>query len=171
MQGWKETIRSWPDIYFLKVIFFIIYFLHLHFKCYPKSSLYPPPALLPYPPTPTSWPWRSPVLGHIEFARPRGLSFHWWPTRPSSATYAARDMSSGGVLVSSYCCSTYRVADPFSSLGTFFSSSIGGPVFHPIADYEHSLLCLPGTDIASQETAISGSFQQNFAGVCNSVSI
>jgi hypothetical protein len=36
-----------------------------------------------------------------------------------------------GVLVSSYCCSTYRVADPFSSLGTFSSSSIGGPVFHP----------------------------------------
>jgi hypothetical protein len=27
-----------------------------------------------------------------------------------------------GVLVSSYCCSSYRVADPFSSLGTFSSS-------------------------------------------------
>jgi hypothetical protein len=36
-------------------------------------------------------------------------------------------------------------------------------VFHPIADYEHPLLCLPGTGIASQETAISGSFQQNLA--------
>ena len=54
--------------------FFIRYFLHLHFKCYPESPLYPPPALLPYPPTPTSWPWHSPVLGHIKFARPRGLS-------------------------------------------------------------------------------------------------
>ena len=32
---------------------FIRYFLHLHFKCYFK---YPPPALLPYPSTPTSWP-------------------------------------------------------------------------------------------------------------------
>ena len=74
-----------------------------------------------------------------------------------------------GVLVSSYCCSTYRVADPFSSLGTFSSSSIGGPVFHPIADCEHPLLYLPGTGIASQETAISGSFQQNLAGICNSV--
>jgi hypothetical protein len=51
---------------------FIRYFLHLHFKCYPKSPLYPTPALLPYPPTPTSWPWRSPVLGHIKFTRPRG---------------------------------------------------------------------------------------------------
>jgi hypothetical protein len=44
-----------------------------------------------------------------------------------------------GVLVSSYCCSTYRVVDPFSSLGTFSSFSIGGPVFHPIADCEHPL--------------------------------
>ena len=33
---------------------------------------------LPYPPTPTSWPWCSPVLRHIKFARPMGLSFHWW---------------------------------------------------------------------------------------------
>jgi hypothetical protein len=30
-----------------------------------------------------------------------------------------------GVLVSSYCCSTYRVADPFSSLGTFSSPPLG----------------------------------------------
>jgi hypothetical protein len=42
-------------------------------------------------------------------------------------------------------------------------------VFHPIADCEHPLLCLPGTGIASQRTALSGSFQQNLAGVYNSV--
>jgi hypothetical protein len=42
-------------------------------------------------------------------------------------------------------------------------------VFHPIADCEHPLLYLPGTGIASQETALSGSFQQNLAGICNSV--
>ena len=65
-----------------------------------------------------------------------GLSLQWWPTRPSFDAYAARDKSSG-VLVSSYCCSTYRVADPFSSLDTFSNSSIGGPVIHPIADCEH----------------------------------
>jgi hypothetical protein len=76
--------------------YFIRYFLHLHFKCYPERPLYPPSTLLPYLPTPTSWPWHSPVLGHIEFARPRGLSSQWWQTRPSSATYAARDISSGG---------------------------------------------------------------------------
>jgi hypothetical protein len=79
--------------------------------------------------------------------------------------------TSSRILVSSYCCSTYRVADPFCSLGTFSSSSIGGPVFHPIDDCEHPLLCLPGTGKASQETAISGSFQQNLAGICNGVSV
>jgi hypothetical protein len=60
-----------------------------------QSPLYPPPRL-PHPPTPTSWPWPSPVLRHIKFAWPMGLSFHWWPTRPSSDTYEARDTSSGG---------------------------------------------------------------------------
>jgi hypothetical protein len=74
-----------------------------------------------------------------------------------------------GVLVSSYCCSSYRVADPFCFLGTISRSSIGGPVFHPIDDCEHPLLYLPGIDIASQETAISGSCQQKFSGICNSV--
>ena len=68
------------------------------------------------------------------------------------------------------CCSCYRAAGPFSSLGTFSSSFIGGPMFHPIADCEHPLLYLPGTGIVSQETAISGSFQQNLAGVCKGVS-
>jgi hypothetical protein len=74
-----------------------------------------------------------------------------------------------GVLVSSYCCSTYRVADPFSSLGAFSSFSIGGPVYHLIDDCEHPLLYLPGTDIASYKTAITGSLQQNLSGLCNSV--
>jgi hypothetical protein len=120
----------------VETFFLIRYFLHLHFQCYPKSHPYPPLPLL-YPPTPTSWPWRFPVLRHIKFARPMGLSFQWWPTRPSFDTYAAR-VKSSRVLVSSYCCSTYKVADPFCSLGTFSSSSIGGPVRH----FYYSLLLL-----------------------------
>jgi hypothetical protein len=44
-------------------------------------------------------------------------------------------------------------------------------VFHLIDDCEHPLLYLPGTGKASQETDISGSFQQNLAGICNSVCI
>ena len=55
-----------------------------------------------------------------------------------------------GILVSSYCFSTYRVADHFSSLGTFSSSSIGGPLIHPIADCEPPLLCLLGPGISSK---------------------
>jgi hypothetical protein len=137
---WGKTV-TWNHhkLYAILFSFFkkIRYLFHLHFQCYPKV-----PHPLPHPPTPTSWPWHSPVLRHIKFARPMGLSFHWWPNRPSSDIYAARDTSSGGLLVSSYCCSTYRVADPPSSLGTFSSSSIGGPVIHPIADCEHPLLCL-----------------------------
>jgi hypothetical protein len=115
------------------------YFLRLQFKCYPESPLYPPLTLLPSPPTPASWPWHSPVLGHIIFARPRaspptnGLLGH-------PLLHMQLETQTLGVLVSSYCCSSYRVADPFSSLGTFFSSFIGGPVFHPIDDCEHPLL-------------------------------
>jgi hypothetical protein len=71
----------------------------------------------------------------------------------------------GVILVSSYFCSSCRVADPFTFLGTFSGSFIGGPVFHPIDDCEHPLLCLPGTPIVSQETAISGSCQQNIVGM------
>jgi hypothetical protein len=44
-------------------------------------------------------------------------------------------------------------------------------VTHPIADCDHQLLCLLGHGIDSQETATSGSFQQNLASVCNGVSI
>jgi hypothetical protein len=55
-------------------LFFLIrYFLHLHFQMLSQKSPMPPP--LPCPLTPTSWPWRSPVLRHIKFARPMGLSF------------------------------------------------------------------------------------------------
>jgi hypothetical protein len=60
-------------------------------------------------------------------------------------------------------------ANPFISLGTFSSSFTGDPVLHPMDSCEHLLLYLPGTGRASQETAISGSCQQNLVGICNSV--
>jgi hypothetical protein len=94
-----QVISSWHlDRCFtlLKVLFcFLGIFLIYISNTIPKSPPYPPPPL-PSPPTPTSWPWCSPVLRHIKFARPMGLSFHWWWARPSSDTYAARDTSSRG---------------------------------------------------------------------------
>ena len=141
-------VLSTPILFFFKLGIFLVYI----FNAIPKVPHTHPPT--PYPPTPPFWPWRSLVLGHIKFASPMGLSLQ---TRPSFDTYAAKDKSSR-VLVSSYCCPTYRVAVPFSSLGNFSSSSIGGRVTHPMADCEHPLLCLLGPGIASQVTAISGSF-------------
>jgi hypothetical protein len=79
-------------------IFFITYFPQLHFQCYPKSPPYPPPHF-PTHPFPFFWPWRSPVLGHIQFACPMGLSFQWWLTRPSFDTYAARVKSSRVLVI------------------------------------------------------------------------
>jgi hypothetical protein len=87
------NVKFFCIVLFFK-IFLIRYFPHLHFQCYPKSPPSPPP--IPYPPTPTSWLWCSPILRHIKFAWPMGLSFHWWPARQSSDIYAARDMSSRG---------------------------------------------------------------------------
>jgi hypothetical protein len=104
---WKSSPCSWLLSHLSSLVlynlfffhFFITYFLQLHFQCYPKSPP-PPPPPLPYPPIPIFWPWLSPVLGHIKFSCPMGLSFQWWPTRPSFDTYVAR-VKSSGVLVSS----------------------------------------------------------------------
>ena len=127
----------------------------------------PSPHLAPQPTHSCFLALAFPCTGAYSLYKNKGLSSQWWPTRPPSAIYAARDRALA-VRVSSYCCSSYRVADPFSSLGTF-TSSIGDPVFHPIADCEHPLLYLAGTGIASWETAISGFCQQNLSGIFNSV--
>jgi hypothetical protein len=59
--------------------------------------------------------------------------------------------------------------NPFSYLGPFSSSSFGDAVLSPMDGCEHPLLYLSGTDRASQETAISGSYQQALVGIHNSV--
>ena len=117
-------------------IFFLgkgIYFIYIS-NAIPKV-----PHTLPHPPTPTSWPWRSPVLRHIKFARLMGLSFHWWPTRPFSDSYAARDTSSRGVLVSSYCSSTYRIS--ISNVYIFISNFLNFSLLSPFP-FRISVLCL-----------------------------
>jgi hypothetical protein len=59
---------------FLLFFNFYYYFIYIS-NAIPKVP-HTLPHLLPHPPTPISWPWRSPVLRHIKFARPMGLSFH-----------------------------------------------------------------------------------------------
>ena len=127
----------------------------MHFKCDPESPLYlpPNPVLLPYPSTPTFCPWHFPVLQQIKFAN-IGASLPIVGRLGHLLLHKKLETQALMVLISSYCCSTYRVADPFCSLDAFSSSFIGGPVFHAIADCEHPLLYLPGTDISSHETAI-----------------
>ena len=125
------------------------------------------PALLHNPPTPAFWPWHYAILEYLIFVRPR--------TSPPSdgqlgsiLLHMQLETRAQGVLVCSYCCASNRVAEPFSSLGTFFSSYIGGPI---LDDCEHPLLYLPGTGIAWQDIAISGSCQQTLVVIFNSVCV
>jgi hypothetical protein len=140
----------------------------------------------PNPHNPAYWPWHSPILGHTSVTGPRAFPpiddqlghpllhvqleidivppcvlFDWW--------FSSKEL--WGVLVSSYCCSSYWAANPFSSLCPFSSSVIGDPVLHPMDCCEHPLLYLSGTGRASQETALSGSCQQALVGICNSVCV
>jgi hypothetical protein len=57
--------------FFCFVFFLIRYFIYLHFKCHPLSWVTPQDPLLMSPPTPASWPWHSPILGHRTFTGPR----------------------------------------------------------------------------------------------------
>jgi hypothetical protein len=61
-----------------------------------------------------------------------------------------------GDLVGWYC-SSYEVANPFSSFSPFSNSSIGDPMLSRIVGCEHPPLYLSGSARASQETATSGS--------------
>jgi hypothetical protein len=114
--------------------------------------------------TPASWPWHSPVLGHIIFIKPSTS-----PPSDGRLGHPLLHMQLWGVQDSSYCCSSYRVADPFRSLDTFSGCFIWGPLFYPVDDHAHPQMHLPGTGIASQERAMLGSCQQNLSGICNSV--
>jgi hypothetical protein len=100
--------------YFILKLLFIRNFLYIHFKCYPESSLYPPPALLPYTHYSHFLALAFSCTGAYKVCNTKG------PLFPMMANYAIfsyvqLQIQALGVLVSSYCCSTYRVANPFSS--------------------------------------------------------
>jgi hypothetical protein len=52
-------------------------------------------------------------------------------------------------LVGWYCCSSYGVANPFSSFRPFCNFSIGDPVLSRMVDFEHPPLYLSGSVRAS----------------------
>jgi hypothetical protein len=75
--------------FFFNFIFLLHIFLNYISNAIPKvPHTLPPPTSLP---THSHffffWPWRSPVLGHIQFACPMGLSFQWWQTRPQDSSF------------------------------------------------------------------------------------
>jgi hypothetical protein len=65
-----RTILVWVNFIFFNILLgiFLIYISNATPKV-PHTLHHP----LPYPPTPTFWPWHSPVLEHIKFASPMGL--------------------------------------------------------------------------------------------------
>jgi hypothetical protein len=103
-------IPSWV-FFFHALSFFIRYFLHLHFKCYPESPLYTPPAPFANPPTPASWPWHIAVLGHIIFTRPKAFPLNdGWLGQ--LLLHMQLELWALGVLVSSYFFSPIGLQTP-----------------------------------------------------------
>jgi hypothetical protein len=58
---------------------------------------------------------------------------------------------SSGVLVGSYCCSSYGAANPFSSFSPFSNSSIGDPMLSPMVGWEQPPLYLSGTKFLKEQ--------------------
>ena len=114
-----KTIFIRYFIYISKAILKVPYRLPL--PCSPTHSL-----LLPGP--------GIPCTGAYNLCKTKGLSFHL-------LLHIQLEIKALGVLVSSYCFSSYRVADLFSSLGTFSIFSIGGPVFQPMIVSIHFCIC------------------------------
>ena len=113
---------------FLVFLSFIFYYIFSSFTFQMLPPKTPIHSLLPCSithPLPLPGP-AFPLTGAYDLTKTKGLSSQWWLPRLSSATYATRDTALGGTG------SSYGVAEPFSSLGTFSSSFIRGPVFHPL---------------------------------------
>ena len=89
-----------------------------------------------------------PYTGARSIHRKKGLSSHWCPRSPSSATYVAGAMGPSmctwnlGDLLGWYCSFSYSVAKPFSTFSPFSNSSVGEPALSPMLACEHLPLYL-----------------------------
>jgi hypothetical protein len=133
-----------------------------------------PPILSPSPCSathPLLLPCTGPYTGASSPLRTKGLSSHWCPTRPSSATYLAGPMglSMCTLWFVHIVVSPNEASSSFCSFSPFSNSCIGDLVLSPMVDWEHPPLYLSGTGRVSQETAISGSCQQALVGIHNRV--
>jgi hypothetical protein len=130
----------------------------------PKSPI-PSPCPAPQPTHSRFLALAFPCTGAYDLHKTKGLSSHWWPARPSSATYATRDSSVGYWLV--------HIVDPPIGIPTplapwllSLAPSLGDCVpsnrwlwasTSVFARHQHSL---------TRERAVSGSYQQNLVGIC-----
>jgi hypothetical protein len=99
-----------PSFLFFNIILLDIFFIYIS-NAIPKAPI-PSPCPAPQPTTPASWPRHCPVLGHMIFARPRA-SPPIYGQLGHPLLHIQLETKLLGVLVSSYCCSFYRVADPY----------------------------------------------------------
>jgi hypothetical protein len=73
-EGMLEITRAFFFLIFFKNIFYYFIFSSITFRMLSQKSPIPSPRTS-LPTHSHFWPWHSPVLGHIKFACPMGLSF------------------------------------------------------------------------------------------------
>jgi hypothetical protein len=126
-----------------KQIYILMRYFYLHFKFNPLFNLPSPcsqthPLLLSCPRIPLNWgikpsPDQGPLLSLMSHKTILCYICSW--SHESHHVYSLVGSlipGSSGVLVGSYCCSSYGAANPFSSLSLFSSSFIKDPILSPM---------------------------------------
>ena len=188
-----ETCQGVAYSFWIPINFFLSfgYFHYLHFKCYPisRSPLQKPLISLTHPPyiyegaplhnhPPThsclpalTFPYNGasnpPLMGikvilcHIQ--DPSHGSLHVYTLVGGPVPGSCRESSRLTLLLPPQGCKTLSSFSPFSN------SSTWGNTLSPMVAYKHLSLYLSGSGRASQETAISGFYQQALPSICSSL--
>jgi hypothetical protein len=109
---------SWHSFFFFTLFLLDIFFIYI------SNAIPQAPYNLPRPaPQPTHSCFLAlafPCTGAYDLRKTQGLSSHWWPTRPPSATYAIRDTVGRGGEGCGHSLGSYVKCLDFSwSLNTF----------------------------------------------------
>lgn len=185
------------SILFYIFSFLIGYFIYLLFKCYPpfQLPLHNPLSPLPFPCLyeGAPWPTHSLLLQHSsipllwQHPQDQGTPL---PVMPDKVIFchifswshvslnvyvlfcwqfSPWELWGGRGLVVWYCCSSYEVANSFSSFSLCPNFSIGVPALSQMFSSVQSHLYWSGSGRDSQRTSIPGSSQQALFGIGNSV--